>query len=387
VAEVALSLTLLFTAGLFTRSFRRLLDVPLGLRSDHVLVVRMPLPPERYKTATQLASFFRPLITRLKSTPGVESASAMSSIPAYGGIRSEVQISGKTHTEKWETIFQLCSQDHFSLLRIPLLDGRPFLDDEVNDGRKVAVINKTFQRRYFGDENPIGKRIHLETLKTFPDPVSEPWFEVIGIVADVKNQGVQEPTIPEAWIPYTVTGSAMRGILIRTTGDPRAMVRTVGREVWAVDSTVAMAEPQTLDSFLNTFSYAQPRLGFLLVTVFASIGLLLVTIGVYSVIAYSTSRRTHEIGLRMALGAAARDVMTMILGHGLRLVGMGIAIGLLGSVALARVIVAQLWGVSPYEPLTFASVAILLLSIGLLACWVPARRATRIDPTTALRYE
>ena len=249
------------------------------------------------------------------------------------------------------------------------------------------MINKTFQRRYFGDENPIGKRIHLETLKTFPDPVSEPWFEVIGIAADVKNQGVQEPTIPEAWIPYTVTGSAMRGILIRTTGDPRAMVRTVGREVWAVDSSVAMAEPQTLDSFLNTFSYAQPRLGFLLVTVFASIGLLLVTIGVYSVIAYSTSRRTHEIGLRMALGAAARDVMTMILGQGLRLLGMGIAIGLLGSVALARVIVAQLWGVSPYEPLTFASVAILLLSIGLLACWVPARRATRIDPTTALRYE
>jgi putative ABC transport system permease protein len=387
VAEVALSLTLLFTAGLFTRSFRRLLDVPLGLRSDHVLVVRMPLPPERYKTATQLVSFFRPLITRLKSTPGVESASAMSSIPAYGGIRSELQISGKTHTEKWETIFQLCSQDHFSLLRIPLLDGRSFLDDEVNDGRKVAVINKTFQRRYFGNENPIGKRIHLETLKTFPDPVSEPWFEVIGIAADVKNQGVQEPTIPEAWIPYTVTGSAMRGILVRTTGDPRAMVRTVGREVWAVDSSVAMAEPQTLDSFLNVFSYAQPRLGFLLVTVFASIGLLLVTIGVYSVIAYSTSRRTHEIGLRMALGAAARDVMTMILGQGLRLLGMGIAIGLLGSVALARVIVAQLWGVSPYEPLTFASVAILLLSIGLLACWVPARRATRIDPTTALRYE
>jgi putative ABC transport system permease protein len=165
------------------------------------------------------------------------------------------------------------------------------------------------------------------------------------------------------------------------------MVRTVGREVWAIDSSVAMAEPQTLDSFLNIFSYAQPRLGFLLVTVFASIGLLLVTIGVYSVIAYSTSRRTHEIGLRMALGAAARDVMTMILGQGLRLVGMGIAIGLLGSVALARVIVAQLWGVSPYEPLTFASVAILLLTIGLLACWVPARRATRIDPTTALRYE
>src|SRR5258708_29089333 len=202
----------------------------------------MPLPPERYKTATQLASFFRPLITRLKSTPGVESASAMSSIPAYGGIRSEVHISGKTHTEKWETIFQLCSQDHFSLLRIPLLDGRSFLDDEVNDGRKVARVNKHLPHPPFRQQNTLRKPIHLETLKTFPDPVSEPWFEVIGIVADVKNQGVQEPTIPEAWIPYTVTGSAMRGILIRTTGDPRAMVRTVGREVWPIDSRVPRAE-------------------------------------------------------------------------------------------------------------------------------------------------
>lgn len=387
VAEVALSLTLLFTAGLFTRSFRRLLDVPLGLQSDHVLVVRVPLPPERYKTAAQLASFFRPLISRLKATPGVEMASAMSAIPAYGGIGSDLQIAGKTHTEKWEVMVQLCGADLFSLLRMPLLDGRSFLEDEVNDGRKVAVINKTFQRRYFGNENPIGRSIHLDTLRTFPDPVSEPWFQVIGVVADVKNRGVQESTLPEAWIPYTVTGSGMRGLLIRTAGDPQAMARTLGREVWEIDSSVAIVEPQTLDSFLNIFSYAQPRLGFLLVTVFACIGLLLVTIGVYSVIAYSTSRRTHEIGLRMALGAAARDVMSMIVGQGLRLLGMGIAIGLLVSAALARVIVAQLWGVSPYEPLTFVSVAGLLLFIGLAACWVPARRATRIDPTTALRYE
>jgi putative ABC transport system permease protein len=387
VLEVALSLTLLFTAGLFTRSFRSLLEVPLGIQSDHVLVARIPLPPERYKTATQLASFFQPLISRLKSMPGIESASAMSSVPAYGGIRSELQVSGKTHAEKWDVIFQLCSQEHFSLLRVPLLDGRSFTDAEVSDARKVAVINKTFQRRYFGDENPIGRRIYLNELKSFPDPVREPWFEVIGVAADVKNQGVQDPTVAEAWVPYTVTGSGMRGLLVRTTGDPLAMTRVLGKEIWAIDPSVAMAEPQSLDYFLNIFSYAQPRLGFLLVAVFASIGLLLATIGVYSVIAYSTSRRTHEIGLRMALGAAARDVMVMVFRQGLRLVGMGIAIGLLGSAALARVIVAQLWGVSPYDPGTFASVAVLLLSIGLLACWVPARRATRIDPTTALRYE
>jgi putative ABC transport system permease protein len=387
VLEVALSLTLLFAAGLFTRSFRRLMDVPLGLQSDHVLVVRMPLSPERYKTAAQLNSFFRPLLTRLKALPGVESASEMSSVPAYGGMHSDLQIPSKPHAGKWEVIFQLSSEENFSLLRIPFLNGRSFNKAEVNAAKKVAVINRTLQRQYFGDENPIGKTIRLDALKTFPDPVSDPSFEVIGVVSDVKNQGVQDPTIAEAWLPYTITGSAMRGLLVRTTGDPEAFIKTVSREIWAMDPSVAMAEPHALDTLLNVFSYAQPRLGFLLVTVFASIGLLLVTIGVYSVVAYSTSRRTHEIGLRMALGAAARDVMAMVLGQGLRLLALGIAIGLLASLALARAIVSLLWGVSPYEPLTFASVAGLLLTIGLLACWVPARRATRIDPTTALRYE
>jgi putative ABC transport system permease protein len=387
VLEVALSLTLLFAAGLFTRSFRRLMDEPLGLSADHVLVIRMPLPPQRYKTAAQLASFFRPLFGRLKAMPGVEAVSAMSSVPAYGGIRSDLQIAGKDHTGRWEVIFQLCSRDLFSILRIPFLDGRAFNEDEVNDARQVAVINRTFQRQYFGGTNPIGQHIRLNTLKTFPDPVTDPTFEIIGVVADVKNHGVQDPTIAEAWVPYTVTGSAMRGVLVRTTAEPKTLVKAIGREVWETDPSVAMNEPESLEYYLNIFSYAQPRLGFLLVNVFASIGLLLVTIGVYSVIAYSTARRTHEIGLRMALGAAARDVVAMVLRQGLRLLGMGIVIGLLASLALARVIVSQLWGVSPYEPVTFAAVVGLLLIIGLLACWVPARRATRIDPTTALRYE
>jgi putative ABC transport system permease protein len=319
--------------------------------------------------------------------PGVEAVSAMSSVPAYGGIRSDLQIAGKDHTGRWEVIFQLCSRDLFSILRIPFLDGRAFNEDEVNDARQVAVINRTFQRQYFGGTNPIGQHIRLNTLKTFPDPVTDPTFEIIGVVADVKNHGVQDPTIAEAWVPYTVTGSAMRGVLVRTTAEPKTLVKAIGREVWETDPSVAMNEPESLEYYLNIFSYAQPRLGFLLVNVFASIGLLLVTIGVYSVIAYSTARRTHEIGLRMALGAAARDVVAMVLRQGLRLLGMGIVIGLLASLALARVIVSQLWGVSPYEPVTFAAAVGLLLIIGLLACWVPARRATRIDPTTALRYE
>ncbi len=387
VLEVALSLALLFTAGLFMRSFVALQEVSLGLRMDHVLTARIPLPSGHYRTAAQLTSFFRPLLARLKSVPGIAFAAETSTLPPYGGIRSEVEVPGKAHTEKWNTLFQLCSEDYFSVLRIQFLDGRSFTEAEVNDARKVAVINQTFQRRYFGDENSIGRRIQLKELKEFSDPLNEPWFEVIGVVADVRNQGLQEPLWPEVWIPYTVTGSFMRGILVRTTNEPKSMIKAVGKEIWATDPRVAMAQPETLEYFLNLFTFAQPRFGLWLVTIFAVIGLVLVSIGVYSVIAYTTSRRTHEIGLRIALGAARADVLKMVLRKGLQLLLAGIIIGLGVSFALSRVLVSQLWGVSPYDRLTFVSVSGLLLLVGLVACWIPARRATRVNPSSALRYE
>jgi putative ABC transport system permease protein len=201
------------------------------------------------------------------------------------------------------------------------------------------------------------------------------------------NVGLERPTEPEVWIPYSVTGSGMRRLMVRTTTDPGSMNATVRKSVWAVDPTVAFAEGEPLAEWLNTFSYAQPRLGFFLVTTFAAIGLLLVTLGVYSVIAYTTSRRTHEIGIRMALGAAPADVLKMVLKHGLALVVPGIGIGIVVSFALSRAVASQLWGVSPYDPLSAGAVVVLLLAIGLLACWIPARRATRISPVTALHYE
>jgi putative ABC transport system permease protein len=387
VLEVALSLILLFTAGLFVRSFVALQQVSLGLQVDHVLTARIPLPPERYKTSVQLTSFYRPLLARLKSVPGIASAAETSTIPPYGGIRTEVEVPGKAHTEKWDALFQLCSEDYFSVLRIQFLDGRPFTETEVNDARRVAIINQTLQRRYFANENPIGRRIHLQELKQFPDPLNEPWFEIIGVVADARNRGLQEPLWPEAWIPYTVTGSGMRGLLVRTTNEPKSMIKAVGHEIWATDPGVAMAQPETLEYFLDLFTFAQPRFGLWLVTIFAAIGLVLVTIGVYSVIAYTTSRRTHEIGIRIALGAARADVLKMVIRKGLQLLLGGIAIGLGVSFALSRVLVSQLWGVSTYDRLTILSVAGLLLLVGLIACWIPARRATRVNPSTALRYE
>src|SRR5450432_1537304 len=193
VFEVALSLTLLVGAGLLMRSFAALHDVNLGLRPDHILVARLPLPQDRYKTAAQVAGFFRPLLRRLNALPGVVSASETSTLPPYGGIPSDIEIPGKTHAETWSSLMQLCSEQYFPVLRIQFLKGRSFTESEVNNARKLVVINQTFQHKYFGDEDPIGKRIHLLQLEKFPDAQPDAWYEVVGIVADVKNQGLQQP--------------------------------------------------------------------------------------------------------------------------------------------------------------------------------------------------
>lgn len=387
VLEVALSIILLFTAGLFMRSFVAIQNVSLGWQPDHLLIGRLPLPSQHYKTGAQLVSFFEPLMRNLKATPGIELASPVSTTPPYGGFGGNIEIPGKTHSGEWESLIQLVGPDYFSIVRQPIVAGHMFTEADATTARKVAVINQTFQRRFLGEGDPLGRTIDLEVLKRVPDAVKDRSFQVIGVAADAMNVGLERPVEPEVWVPYSVTGSGMRRLLVRTTADPGSMNATVRKAVWTVDPTVAFAEGQPVAEYLNTFSYAQPRLGFFLVSTFAGIGLLLVTLGVYSVIAYSTSRRTHEIGIRMALGAASGDVLKMVLKTGLGLVVPGIAIGILVSFAISRSVVSQLWGVSPYDPLSAVSVVVLLLVIGLLACWIPARRATRVSPVTALHYE
>jgi putative ABC transport system permease protein len=387
VLEVALSLALLVGAGLLMRSFVALRSVDLGLAPDHVLVARLPLPQDRYKTAQQLSGFYRPLLARLKALPGVVEATETSTLPPYGGIRSEVEVVGKTDPEKWNAVVQLCSEGYFAVVRIAFLQGRTFTEAEVDGARKVAVVNQTFARKYLGTLDPLGQRIRLAELANFPDKVADPWFEVIGVVKDARNQGLEEPPLPEAWVPYTVTGSGERGVLVRTVNDPLLMLNAVRREIWATDSNVALTFTGSLEGFISEFSYAGPRFAFLMMTLFAAIGLILVTIGVYSVIAYTASRQTHEIGIRMALGARRADVFRLVIRMGARLVVLGLAIGLVVSLAVSRAIASQLFGVSPYDPATLASVAAVLLLTGLVACWVPARRATRVDPLVALRYE
>ena len=387
VLEVGLSLTLLVAAGLLMRSFVAIRDVKLGLQPDHILVARLPLPVDRYKTADQVAGFYRPLLQRLKALPGVLEATETSTLPPYGGIPSDIEIPGKTHAEKWNAMFQLVSEGYFPVLKIQFVDGRSFTEAEVTGARKLAVVNQTFVKKYLGNENPIGRQVRIAQLAEFDDAVKEPIFEIIGLVADAKNRGLQDPPEPEIWVPFTVTGSAFRGILVRTAKEPLTMLNAVEHQIWATDSNVALTFTGTLDGYISQFSYAGPRFGFFLMTIFGGIGLLLVTIGVYSVLAYTTARRTHEIGIRMALGAEGSDVQGMVIRMGLRLVGIGVGIGLIVSVAIGRVIATQLWGVSAYDPWTLVCVPALLLITGIVACWLPARRAASVDPLVALRYE
>lgn len=386
--EVALSLVLLTGAGLLMRSFVALMQVDLGLNPDNVLVARLPFPRGQYKTAEAKRQFFRPLLQRLSALPGVVAATETSTLPPYGGIRTEVEIPGKTHPEKWEAIFQLCSEGYFPTLGIQLLRGRPLSEAEVNDARKVAVVNQTLVKKFFGQEDPIGRRIKLSMLETEVDPpVKDPVFEIIGVVADARNNGIQDPPRPELFVPYTITGAFQRGILVRTSKDPLGMLNTVRREIWALDRNVALTLTGSLNDYLKSFSYAEPRFSLILLSVFASLGLVLVLIGVYSVIAYTVSRQTHEIGIRMALGAGSADVLRMVLWMGARLLGMGLAVGLAASFAVARLIASQLWGVSPYDPVTLCAVVAIVAVTGLAACYFPARRATRVDPMVALRYQ
>jgi putative ABC transport system permease protein len=281
----------------------------------------------------------------------------------------------------------LCTEDYFALLRIKLLQGRVFAATDVQDARKLAVVNESFVRKYLAPANPIGQHLQLSDLQNYPDKVADPSFEIVGVVGDVLNQGMQQPVEPEVWIPATVTGSGLRGILVRTTNDPMGAMNEVRRAVWATDRSVALTLTGSLESLINMRSYAGPRFAFLVMSVFAGAGLLLVTIGVYSVIAYATARRKHEIGIRMALGAQVRDVLRLVLGHGTRLALLGVAIGVPAALLLAWLMQAQLFGISAGDPSTLLVVTLLLLLVGILACYVPARRATRVDPLVALRYE
>jgi predicted permease len=387
VIEVALSLVLLCGAGLLMRTFINLQTMDLGFDPNHILVAYLPLPKGQYDGPAGKQRFFRALLTRLNSLPGVVAATETSDLPPYGGMRGEVEIPGRVHDEKWQALLQLGSEGYPRTLGLRLVRGRLLNHADIEGARKMAVVNQTFVEKFFGQENPLGKQIKLPSLSTIkPYPLADPVFEIVGVIADMKNQGLQDPILPEALLPYTISGFD-GGLLVRTAGEPLPMLNTVRQEIWAVDRHVAITFTDSLTNYLQRFSYSGPRFSLILLGIFAAVGLVLVSLGVYSVIAYTVSRQTHEIGIRMALGAARPDVLKMVLRMGLRLSVIGIVIGLLATSAVTRALASQLWGVSPRDPVTFGAVVAVIVCVALAACYFPARRATKVDPMVALRYE
>ncbi len=385
--EVTLSMLLLTGSGLLMRTFFLERQTDLGIRTSHVLITGLALPPARYGTTDSQARFVRELLPRVEALPGVISAAAALDYPPDRGNGTEFDVPGIAHFEHWKGGFVPCSRQYFQTIGLRLLAGRlPTADDE-NGKRKVAVINQTMARKYFGRQDPIGQPLIISALTNAPEPIANPRFEVIGVVSDMKNQGIREAATPEAFIPYSVAAYGQEVILVHTAGDPMALDRSLTSEILRLDRSVIPQQTMTLDNRLDIGQYAQPRFGLVLFSIFAGIGLVLVTIGVYSVVSWTVSQQRHEIGIRMALGATASDVRSMVLTSTLRFVLMGIAAGIVLAWVVGRILASQLWGVSGYDPLTLAGVIAVLIVVGLAAAYVPSLRATRVDPAVCLRWE
>jgi putative ABC transport system permease protein len=387
VVELALSIVLLGGAGLMIRTFAALQQQDLGFKPDNVLFARIPFPKGQYQTADEMKRFFAKLLPQVKTVPGVIDITAASTLPPYGGIRSKVEVPGRTHSEEWNVIYQLVSEGYLHTLSVPLTRGRNLGEGDIEAARRVAVINEAGATKFFEREDPIGRQLVLQIARERtgkPEPTS---FEIVGIFHDMKNDDVNRAARPEILVPYTITGRFERGVMVRSVGNPAALVHSVEREIWKVDRNVAATMTRPLSDFLNDFTFSQPRFVLVVLGVFAGLGLVLVAVGVYSVIAYTVSRQTHEIGIRMALGALGGDIIRMVLRMGLWLMALGIAIGVGAALLVNRVLATELWGVKPHDPITLIAVSLVMLLVGILACWLPARRATNIDPSIALRFE
>ena len=386
IAEVALSIVLLIGSGLMMRSFFALTHVNLGFSPGNVLYVRLDLPKGRYEATAQRKIFFQRVLDAIEALPRVIAAAETWSLPPEDAKSTGVTLPGATHSDGWEANIDLCSDGYFETLGLPLLNGRTFSKSDVDSSQHVAVINQTLARRFFGIRDPVGQKIKFNFLG-FSDAPHNAYFEIIGVVADFRNAGLRYPPQPEALLPYTISGFGIPNILVRTAVDPNLLLKSTYQAVWSVDPNVGINMSGSLASILDEYVYEEPRFEFVTLGSFAAIGLFLVIIGVFGVMAYTVSLRTQEIGVRMALGAQQDAVLRMILKKGLSLVSAGILIGVLLSFGLTRFLVSQVWGVSVVDPWTFAAVVICVAGVGLLACLLPARRAAQVDPLVALRYE
>ena len=385
--EVALSLLLLSGAGLLMRSFFAERQVDLGIQTSQILTTNVSFPPQQYKNTDSQARFLRDLTARLEGVPGVVSASGAIAYPPNGGVGSDFDVPGIAHSERWKGDVVPCNWQFFPTVQLRLIAGRlPNAADEARK-QKIAVINQAMAVKYFGSQNPIGREIDIDALKTAPEPVAHPRFEIVGVDADIKNDGVRRPTVPEAYVPYTVAAFGGYTIFVRTTGNPAALSTAVEGQVLALDRNVVPQQTLTLESAMDVSTYARPRFGLMLFSVFAGIGLVLVSLGVYSVISYSVTQQQREIGIRMALGASPGDVRSQVVTDGMRFIFMGVGIGMLFVFFVGRVLASQIWSVTWYDPLTLASVVVVLAGVGLAASYLPSIRATKVDPAISLRHE
>jgi len=394
VTEVTLAIVLLVGAGLLIRSFVNLLEVNPGYRSDNRLMMRVSLSNQLYQKPSQREAFYRDALQRISSIPGVESVGATDSLPlsrfAFSGWLKVPGQTQKPNSQQPPTPVGIVTPDYFRTMGIPLKSGRLFTDRDDAQAPGVAILSEALAESLFPNEDATGKEILPPGAP--PGPGTRP-VTVVGIVGDIRHEGLDKDVTPEVYLPFSQSASISPWIpsgsmmlVIHTIGDPTTIAAAVRSQILTIDKQVPVYEIETMESRLSD-SVSARRFNLLLLGVFAFLALTLAAVGVYGVIAYVVEQRTHEIGVRMALGARGNDVLRMLIGQGMGLIAMGVVLGLSGAWALTRVMKSLLFGVSATDPLTFAGTAVVLALVGLFACYIPARRAARIDPMTALRSE
>jgi putative ABC transport system permease protein len=383
VAELSLALVLLIGASLLIKSFYRLLQVNPGFVPERVLTMDLSLTDARYPAPQQKAEFFSQVLRRVESLPGVRSAALADSLPLspYQGflMMSPNRVLPRAALSSSATVMMrmlTVSPGYFYTLGIPVLKGRTFTDHDDEQALKVAVVNEALARHLWPTEDPIGKQ--------FPPPRGN--LTVVGVVGNTRHDGLSQDTEAEFYVPYLQSPGDSMQLAVRTAADPDSMVSAVRAQVRGVDPDQPLYHVVTLQQVLSE-SLAPRQFNVLLLGIFAGIALALATVGIYGVMAFSVTQRTHEIGIRMALGAERRNVLRLIVRQGLRLTLLGVVLGIAGAWALTSFLSSFLFGVAPRDPATFVLVSIALVAVSILACYIPARRATKVDPMVALRYE
>ncbi|HLL74582.1 MAG TPA: ABC transporter permease [Pyrinomonadaceae bacterium] len=391
VAEVAVSLVLLIGAGLLMNSFMRLRSVDPGFSADNLLTMSVVLPRNKYPDSQRRAAFYDEMVSRVEALPGVKSAAVTNWIPLVRqGDSTGFSIEGRPDPAPGEgrrnvVVTRAVHPHYFRAMGIQLLQGRALDERDRADAPNVAVISETMARRHFPGEDPLGKRITPgDATSTNPDD----WVTIVGVARDVRQVELAAEPKPQMYVPYAQGWSifAPRYLLVSTSVEPMSLASAVRGAVWSIDRDQPVSDVRTMEEVLSA-SLARQRFSTLLLGVFGSVALLLAAVGIYGVMSYSVAQRTHEIGVRMALGAQRGDVLKLAVGQGLKLILVGVGIGLVAAFALTRVMESLLFGISATDPLTFVAIPVVLVFAGLLASFVPARRATKVDPMIALRYE